>query len=70
MQELYELHFCAVYNSGLSVQANWYDAARLAADEASDPKCLIHFLDIWRKFYLIHMYRADGVDGPQEMERI
>ena len=33
MQELYEHHFCAVYNSGLSVQSNWYDAARLAADE-------------------------------------
>ena len=36
MQELYEHHFCAVYNSGLSVQSNWYDAARLAADEVSD----------------------------------
>ena len=33
MQELFEHHFCAVYNSGLSVQSNWYDAARLAADE-------------------------------------
>ena len=36
MQELYEHHFCAVYNSGLSVQSNWYDAARLAADEEPD----------------------------------
>ena len=36
MQELYEHHFCAVYNSGLSVQSNWYDAARLAADEVPD----------------------------------
>ena len=36
MQELYEHYFSAVYNSGLSVQANWYDAARLAADEVRD----------------------------------
>ena len=45
MQELYEHHFCAVYNSGLSVQSNWYDAARLAADEESDS--LIQFLIVF-----------------------
>ena len=42
MQELYEHHFYAVYNSGLSVQSNWYDAARLAADEVRDSMETLH----------------------------